>query len=68
MSTLYTLKKKNEAPELWSKHLIAKKKKKKIGKSENSDSDRFSFLGSKINADSNCSHKIKRPFSLDEKL
>ena len=43
MSTLYTLKKKNEAPELWSKHLIAKKKK--IGKSENSDSDRFSFLG-----------------------
>ena len=61
------IKKKNEAPELWSKHLIAKKKKK-LGKVKTVTVTDFLFLGSKITANSNCSHKIKRPFSLDEKL
>ena len=28
----------------------------------------FTFLGSKITADSDCSHEIKRCFSLEEKL
>ena len=28
----------------------------------------FVFLGSKITADDNCSHEIKRPCSLEEKL
>ena len=28
----------------------------------------FIFLGSKITADSDCSHEIKRHFSLEEKL
>ena len=28
----------------------------------------FIFLGSKITADGNCSHEIKRPFTLEEKL
>ena len=28
----------------------------------------FIFLGSKITADSDCSHEIKRQFSLEEKL
>ena len=28
----------------------------------------FIFLGSKITADGDCSHEIKRPYSLNEKL
>ena len=40
--------------------------KKKLGKSETMTD--FLFLGSKITGDSNCSHEIKRPFSLEEKL
>ena len=28
----------------------------------------FIFLGSKTTADGDCSHEIKRPFSLEEKL
>ena len=33
----------------------------------NGNSDRLNFLGSKITADGDCSHEIKRPCSLEEK-
>ena len=37
------------------------------GKTVETVSD-FIFLGSKITADGDCSHEIKRPYSLEEKL
>ena len=34
---------------------------------DNGNSDRFIFLGSKITADGDCSHEIKRPLLLERK-
>ena len=38
------------------------------GEKKNGNSDRLSFLGSKITASSDCSHEIKRCLLLEEKL
>ena len=58
---------KNEAPELWSKHFMAKKENKNTREKVETVTD-FLFLGSKIAVDNDSSHEIKRPFSFDEKL
>ena len=47
---------------IWSHHVMANRRRK------SGNSDRFYFLGSKITADGDCGHKIKRHLLLGRKV
>ena len=53
---------KNEDHGIWSHHFMANRWR------NNADSDRLIFLGSKITADGDCSHEIKRHLFLRRKV